>query len=155
MSAKLKAVPSSLSFDVDGELIQVPSGTYNMKFLYGETRYMHNRSPKLIVWCSIVDMGEHFGKKLARYYNVSSIRGKPGQNGRFKAGAKSDFVREYLSAVYQPVKRLDRIALSHLSESVIKAKVKTVTKGYNQREIPEPLQYSIIERIEGASHDYQ
>lgn len=154
MSAKLKAIPSSLSFDVDGDLVQVPSGTYNLRYLYGETRFMHNRSPKLVLWFSIADMGEHFGKKLARYYNVSSIKGKPGKNGNFKAGAKSDFVREYCSVVSQPVKRLDRIALSRLSENVIRAKVKTVTKGYNQRSIPEMLQYSVIEQIEGASHDY-
>lgn len=154
MSAELKVVASESFFEIDGDLVLVPPGTYNLKFLYGETRYLHNRSPKLVLWFSIIDMGEFFGAKVARYYHIKEIKGRPGKNGRFKAGAKSDFMREYFSVVTQRVQRMDRIPLTYLEDYVIKAKVKTVEKSYDQSKIPKALHYSVVEKVLEASGDY-
>ena len=154
MSAKLKVVASESYFEMDGDLVLVPPGIYVMKFLYGETRYLHNRRPKLVLWFSIVDMGEFFGARVARYYNIKEIKGRPCKNGRFKAGAKSDFMREYFSVVTQPVQRRDRIPLTYLENYMIKVKVKTVEKSYDQSKIPKALQYSVVEKVLEASDDY-
>ncbi|TNC82774.1 MAG: hypothetical protein C9356_02580 [Oleiphilus sp.] len=150
MVAELKVVESKGDFQLDGdELPLLPPGEYEVGFDCYETRFLH-RGHKLVLWFKVATMGEHFGKRLPRYYNISRMLGKAGKNGKFRAGRKSDFVREFYSVIPKQIGRLDRIPMTALNNVLVRAKVKTVTNGYDQRPIPEPLQYSVIEELVGA-----
>ncbi|MDH3280466.1 MAG: hypothetical protein OEQ18_04980 [Gammaproteobacteria bacterium] len=70
----------------------VPNGKYQLSFLYHETKLLHGGASKLVTWFRIADPGPYHGAKLARYYNVQKFVEKPGKNGGFKAGWKSDVV---------------------------------------------------------------
>jgi hypothetical protein len=136
--------------ELDGERpALVPPGTYELKFLHHETCVMFGRAPKLACWFTVITMGEHFGVKLARFYNVRRIIGRPARNGRFKAGWKCNFVREY-GRLFRLPSRLDRIAMSEFTRHVILGKVRTVTHGSDQAQIPDGLQYSVIEELTGT-----
>ena len=75
-------------------------------------------------------------------------QGRPGRNGDFEVSKKSNFLRDfYLICPGYPPQRLDRIPMSRFEGLTVLGKVKTVTRGFNQKEIPEPLQYSIISEI--------
>jgi hypothetical protein len=150
--AKLKVVDPCGSFAIDGEqLTHVEPGLYDLAYLYYETRFLHNRSPKLVVWFKIITMGSDFEKKVPRYYNVKRLIGKARKNGDFKVGQKSDFLREFFTVSTAPVTRLDRIPMGKLGEQIIQGNIDSVTTGYDQRPIPKQLQYSVVRQLVGVS----
>jgi hypothetical protein len=109
---------------------------------------MFGRSPKLIIVFSIVDDEMYSGVTLKRYYNVKKLKGRPGRNGNFVASKKSNFLRDFFRVCpAYPPKRFDRIPMSRLEGVDILGAVKTVTRGYDQKHIPESLQYSVITEI--------
>lgn len=153
MSAQLRAIDSGGDFQLDGdELTLIPPGVYQVGFDFHETRCLH-RGYKLVLWFKVTSMGEHFEKRLPRYYNIIKPIGKIGKGGKFKVGRKSDFIREFYAVIPKSVGRLDRVPMTALKSSLIRANVKTVTKGHDQRAIPEQAQYSVIQELLGASHD--
>jgi hypothetical protein len=107
---------------------------------------MWGKQNKLILWFSIADFGQHHGIRIARYYNVTRIVGKPGKNGAFKLSWSSSLLREYASLILMPT-RLDRIYLHHLSSLLIVGMVKTVRKTSQQEVLPEALHYSVVQKL--------
>ena len=137
--------------DIGSDFIpHVPPGTYTVAYIRHETAKLF-RTPKLVVWFRIVDMGQHFGKAIPRYYNIKRAIGKLGKHGGFHAGRSSDFVREYASIFPDRITRLDRIAMQPFQTAMIRAAVRTVTRDRSQRELATTLHYSVIERLIGAS----
>lgn len=133
---------------VDDDLPLVPPGEYALQYVQHRTWMMFRRCPKLIIEFAITDDDMYSGVLLNKYYNVKKLKGKQGENGNFVVGRKSNFLREFYSVCpAYPPKRLDRIPMSRLEGIDIHGKVKTVTKGHDQKEIPEALQYSVIAEI--------
>jgi len=133
---------------VEDDLPLIPPGEYIFRLAGYSTWLMFGRNPKLILEFTIVDSEMYGGVTLNKYYNVKKFKGRSGRNGNFVATPKSNFMRDFyrICPAYPP-KRLDRIPMSRLEGIDVRGKVKTVTKGYDQKEIPEPLQYSVIEEI--------
>jgi len=142
----------------DEVLPLVKPRVYDMVFLRYETaRMFRGKAPKLILWFKIADFtSEYFEAEVPRYYNVQEIIGKPGPSGRFKAGKKGDFLREYLTLfpaeaphnkkAEKKMQRFNRIPMSVFKGVLIECKVSTVTHARG-KPIPEPLQYSKIEEL--------
>jgi len=137
---------SASEFTID-EFPLVEPGTYQVHLTTWWTGLMFGKRPKLALTFRILTPGSAFGVELKRWYNVKQLIGKPGVRGRFHVGRSSEFLYDY-ATLGMPVERLDRFALSKLREVVLEAKVKTVTKDHKQRDIPEPLKYSVIESLQ-------
>jgi hypothetical protein len=143
-------IPSDATCSLDGEApALVPPGQYELRFDYFETKIIFKSAAKLILWFTVISMGPHFDTaKLARFYNVTKIIGKAQRNGRFKVGFRSDFLREYARLFRTPT-RLDRISMTAFGNHIIIGRARTVTRGHDQREIPEGLRYSVLEELTG------
>jgi hypothetical protein len=124
----------------------IPPGVYDFRFDYWETRVLFGRAPKLVLWFTVISYGDYFDRvRLPRNYNTRLI-GKAQRFGRFKPGFKCDFLREYVT-LFQMPPRLDRIPMSVFEKVIVVAKVRTVTTGSKQENIPPALQYSVIARL--------
>jgi hypothetical protein len=122
-------------------------GLYDFRFDYCETKVMFGRAPKLVLWFTVVTFGDYFDRvRLPRYYGVSKLMEKPRKWGRFKAGYKSDFLREYVTLFPKPL-RLDRMPMSAFEKVIVEGKVRTVSTGAKQEAIPAALQYSVIGQL--------
>jgi hypothetical protein len=130
------------------ELPLIPEGIYDLSYCDYSTCLMLGKNPKVVINFQIMDFGDQFLKIIPKYYGVKKLSGKPRKNGGFMVGRKSKFLRDFLTLFPgQSVKRVDRIPMSRFQGVIIKGKVKTVVKGFDQRKIPEPLQYSVIEDL--------
>jgi hypothetical protein len=142
--------------DLEGDRCQVigerpalvSPGVYNLIFLHHETMVLSRKSLKLALWFRIVTMGEHYGAKLPRYYNVARIEGKPRRGGGFRVGWSSAFTREYAALFNSLPARTDRIPMSPFEGAEVRGRVRTVTTGWRQKPIPALLQYSVIEELQ-------
>ncbi len=141
---------------IEGDAIpRVPEGGYAAQFIEHDTAmlFQHSRkrkpAPKLFLHFKLVELGPHHGVRLWRAYNVRELIGCPGRGGRFKVSRRSDLVRE-LAVIYQSRLRLDRISFADLKRVLVRVRVRTVEVDQRQRQIPEPLRYSIIAELIGA-----
>ena len=135
-------------FSVTDDLLpKIKAGVYDLAYVEHETvRMFKGRAHKLIMWFRIVTFGDHFEVVLPRYYNVQNVARKRTKNGSFKAGMKSDFLREYCTLFPNPIKRRDRISMSPFRQSIVRGKISSV-KEARGRDIPSELQYSRIEQL--------
>ena len=115
---------------------------YQLVFVKHTLKKLHSNGGKAILWFRIIDPGEFHGIILARYYNTDWVKPK---SGEFKAGWKSDLMREFALCHGAP-KRADRIPLSRYKDGIYKGKIETVKFARN-RPIPPDLQYSVIRSI--------
>ena len=110
------------------------------------------RQPKIVLQFRISTPGEFFDLVIPGYYNVSKLIGKPRSDGRFKANKKSNLVRDFARVFPDyTFTRFDRMPMSKLFGIVLEANVKTVLHGFDQRKIPESVQYSIVKQLNGRS----
>jgi len=125
----------------------ITQGVYKFGFLYYETARLFNQ-PKLILWFTLLSDGEYHGVKLKRFYNVRSLIGKSGKEGKYKpSGWSSDLIREYANLFGGVPDRLDRFSLKPFNNVIITGEVKTVSMDSKKRGIPACVQYSVIERL--------
>ena len=126
----------------------IKPGEYSLGFDHHQTARLFNQ-PKLILWFTVLSEGEHHGTKLKRFYNVRSLIGKSGKNGKYHpSGWSSDLIREYAHLFGSiPDDRLDRFSLNPFKKVIITGEVKTVTQDSKKRGIHEYVQYSVIERL--------
>lgn len=137
---------------IDGDLPPlIKPGEYEVVLVEYRTAMFFGRAAKLVLSFKIIEPGEGFEAVLERYYNLQRIIGKPGKNGDFKVGKRSDFLRE-LCTVFPTlnVRRLDRIPMSCFDGVIIKARIDTVTHDTKQAPIPKPLQYSKVSKLLGV-----
>jgi hypothetical protein len=127
----------------------IPEGIYSMVYVAHETRCFFGRSFKVVLWYRVLDFGDHFNTVLPRYYNVRRLIGKPGRNGGFAPGRSSDFVREFCRVSTGRITRLDRLPLSSLQNTIIRARVRTVSEDGKQKALPDSLHYSVIGEVLG------
>ncbi len=126
----------------------IPEGKYEMSYVGHSTWLFMGRQPKVVISFSIVDPG-YVGIILPAYYNAKHTIGKRGRNGQFKAAKKGNLLRDFYSIFpNEPVTRLDRLPLTKLKNSLVQGTVATVKTGFDQREIPKPIQYSVVRKIE-------
>ena len=126
----------------------IKPGVYSLGFEYYETARLYNQ-PKLILWFTVLSDGDYHGVKLKRFYNVRSLIGKPGKEGKYRpSGWSSDLIREYAHLFGSiPDDRLDRFSLKPFKDVIITGEVKTVSQDSKKREIHTSVQYSVIERL--------
>jgi len=114
----------------------VPPGEYELRFEHHETLVLFGRASKLVLWFTVISMGPYFDSvRLARFYNVKRIIGRPQRNGRFKVGFGSDFLREY-ARLFPAPHRLDRIPMSEFSRHIVVGRARTVTRGQIRAQFP-------------------
>lgn len=150
---RLQAVPVDDGVIVGDAAPLVPAGEYVGQFTHSETAVLFKTkrfpgAPKLFLHFRLVEIGPHNGTVLYRPYNVAALIGTPGRGGRFRASRRSDLVHE-LAIVYGRAFRPDRINLQPLSRVLVRLLVRVVERDREQREIPEPLRYSVIQRLIG------
>jgi len=125
----------------------IKPGEYSLGFDHHETARLFNQ-PKLILLFTVLSEGDYRGTKLKRFYNVRSLIGKPGRNGKYRpSGWSSDLIREYAELFGDVPDRLDRFSLKPYNNVIITGEVKTVSQDSRKRGIPECVQYSVIERL--------
>lgn len=121
----------------------IPPGIYDLAFVSYETKSMfRGKANKLYLHFKVMDMGPAFEAELVAYYNLQWVNGK-----KWKVGFKSNFLRDYVRLFDEVPDRLDRIPMTRFKEHLIKAKVKTVTHGADQKPIHKLLQYSVIQEL--------
>ncbi len=126
----------------------LPEGEYLVAYTLHETAVVFT-TPKVFVHLRIVNPGPYFDQRLFRPYRTTELIGKPGKNGRFTLKHRSEL---YLTMcwLYQARKlRPDRMSLRDLNRLVLRVTVRTVTKDYKQRPLPESLHYSVVDLIKG------
>ena len=125
----------------------IPEGDYDAVLKKYETNRLFN-TPKLYLHFEIITPGRGFGETLYRAYRVKDLLGKQGKNGKFLIGNRSEL---YLTMckLFEKRKnfRADRVRLKWFSNIVVKVSVRTVTKDYKQRDLPDCCQYSVIDNI--------
>lgn len=119
-------------------------GQYPAAFETWSTYRMFGRAPKLVLRFVLMDAPGQ--PRVERFYNVKSLIGPARKRGRFKAGANSDFVKDYFRLAGRGA-RPDRFALSRLHGRVFIVTLHTVRRDTKQRDIPEALRYSVITEI--------
>ncbi len=136
---------------VNDELIPLlKPGRYELCYEFHEAVQLF-RQPKLVIWFRVLDMGEHFGKFIPRYYNIKRTIGKKGRGGMFKAGRSSNFVREYARLFPNRISRLDRIPMEPFKGKRLIAEVRTVTRDREQEDLAASLHYSVVDRLLGVA----
>ena len=133
----------------DDKPILIPDGQYTLAYLEHKTWLFKGKHPKLTVTFAIQDFGEFYLSHINAYYNLLRIKGKPSRNGHFIVGWKSDFMLDYSILFGTPVRK-DRISMFKLRNIFVKATTRTVIKNRDQREYPEGLRYSVVDRLERA-----
>ena len=125
----------------------LPEGEYTLK-LESHHCAIFFKSPRLVLTFSVADFGEHFGAKLSRYYNVSSIKGKPGAHSNVKHKHSGDFMIEFYTLFPdQPRRRLDRIPMEPFYKASIIGRIRNVKRNNQQKKLPEQLQHSVIAEL--------
>jgi hypothetical protein len=149
MSVALKVVPVA---EADGvvEAVRpalIPPGEYDLHYLYHETAMMFvGKQPKLLLWFKVVTLGPFVDTKVARYYNVKRLLSKPGKRGRFAIGWHCELMFDYARLFGLP-RRADRLSLEALKGVVVRGKIRTVMRNWQQKPRPECLTYSVIDSL--------
>ncbi len=131
---------------VEGFRPLLPEGIWLEAKLTGHDTAFIFRAAKVILHFSIVQPGEFFGLKLFRAFRVKRLNGRPGPNGRFVLGARSDLYT-VLTKLLGITVRADRVSLHALKQMLFRVKTRTVRKNHEQKATPEVLCYSTIDEI--------
>lgn len=128
----------------------IPEGTYRFKVIGHETVCTFD-SPKLVLACAAIDLGQYHQTILRRYYCVERLVGKWGKGGRCKHKRRGDFMLEYFKLFPERARpRLDRVPLEPFRNEVLIGSVRTVKINSQQKKLPEQLRYSVIGSFDGV-----
>lgn len=114
--------------------------------LIGHNTAIIFRAPKVLLHFSVVEAGEFFGVTLFRAFRVKRLTGRPGPNGRFVLGARSDLYT-LLAKLLDVKLRADRVSLHALKHMLFRVTTRTVRTNHDQKATPEVLFYSTIGEI--------
>ena len=123
---------------------KIPEGVYQGVFVRQEMAVVF-KCPKIFVYFRITELGQHHGVELFRAYRVNT-QPRPGKSPKLILKPRSELLRMIQRLSGEKVRR-DRASLSTLRGKLLKITVRTVTKDYRQRDLPEYDQYSVIEDI--------
>ena len=140
--------PRGDDIEIDGIIWPlIPEGDYVARYTGCDTKYMFH-GLKAFLHFEIVDSGPHFGTKLFRAYNVKPAgRTKKGE-WKFKLVPRSQMFLD-LCRVYERKQRRDRISLNGLKSMLLRIRVRTVNKDYQQRPLQESIKYSVVSDLIG------
>lgn len=124
---------------------RIPPGEYQAYYRRHETAFMF-KSPKVFIHFEIHG-GEHGGTKVYAAYRVKELRGKPRKGGGIRLRHSQDLYRQFVRLTPNQRERPDRISLQRLRGCLLRVSVRTVTKDAKQRELPEALQYSVVDEM--------
>ncbi len=126
----------------------IPVGVYQAVFTHYETAMVF-RTPKAFLWFRIIEPGPYFGLVIYRPYRLKALKGNPRKNGGVLLGGNAELTRMLVRVLHIKV-RLKRLSPHALAGKVLRIKVRTVTTDYKQRDIPEPLRYSVVDDVVGC-----
>lgn len=133
----------------DAELVGapalIPPGEYQATYVKHETAFIY-KTAKVFVHFRIYG-GDYDGMKLFRAYRVHDLRGRPRKNGSFRLKHSQALYRQFVRMTVSGRERPDRISLMRLRGCLIRVSVRTVQKDSRQRELPEALQYSVVDEM--------
>ena len=124
----------------------LPAGEFVARFIGYETRLFFGRSAKVVISWSIVDPGPHFQATVRGFYAVRKLLGMPRRSGKFEIGITSRLARD-LARMLEARPPLDRVPIKSLSKGLYLLKCRTVTRDYDQEQIPESIQYAVVDRV--------
>jgi hypothetical protein len=134
-----------VAVDVSAYKPHVPDGDYSAILIGHDTAFIF-RTAKAILRFRIATPGPQCGIELFKAYRVWKLRSKPGRGGQIALRPTNELFVD-LVRLLQIKQRPDRISLRDLQGIVWRITTRTVTKDYQQRPIPDFLQYSVIDRI--------
>jgi hypothetical protein len=123
---------------------KIPEGVYEGVFVRYEMAVVF-KCPKIFIYFRVTELGQYHGLELFRAYRVTT-QPRPGKSAKLILKPRSELLRMIQRLSGEKVRR-DRASLSRLRGKVLRLKVRTVTKDYRQRDLPEFDQYSVIEDI--------
>lgn len=133
-------------FLIDTKYVQpkIPEGVYEGVFVKHEIATVF-KCQKIFVYFRITQLGPYYGLELFRAYRVNT-QTRPGKSAKLILKPRSELLRMIQHISGENIRR-DRASLSVLKGKILRLKVRTVTKDYRQRDLPEFNQYSVIEDI--------
>ena len=123
---------------------KIPEGVYEGVFVRQEMAVVF-KCPKIFIYFRITELGHYHGIELFRAYRVNA-KSKPGKSPKMTLKPRSELLRMIQRVSGDKIRR-DRASLSVLRGKILRLKVRTVTKDYRQRDLPEFDHYSVIEDI--------
>lgn len=123
----------------------VPDGVYLAVMFEHQTAFVF-RTPKVFLRFRIIDPGPHFETELFKPYRVHKLRSKPGPGGQIGLRPQGELFTD-LVRLLGIRRRSDRISLRDLKGRVWRIRTRTVIVDYQQRPLPEWLQYSTVDEI--------
>jgi hypothetical protein len=115
----------------------VPAGEYSLAYIGHELKFMFNTGKAFVNFRIVA--GECTGRGLYRAFNVRMKNTR-----RFTVAQSSALYREFCKLSGRRERR-DRIDLSRLRNTVIRARVRIVTHDQKQQPLPPYLQYSVVD----------
>ncbi len=140
----MESVPHPAT-EYDDEQPLIPQGKYTMTYVKHHYQKMFGRG-SLMVTFKVIDFGEHFEKKLVRYYNCHKTSQR-----KIVTRPKSDLQREFTAVTGICRKRGGIIQISAMKDIPVLAKVATVTKDKRQTELHEFCHYSKVAYLIGKA----
>lgn len=137
-----------VAIDAAGYKPRVPDAEYSAVVVRHDTAFIF-RTPKVILRFRITTLGPQCGVELFKAYRVAKLRSKPGPGGQISLRPGGDLFMD-LVRLLQIRQRPDRMSLRDLKGRLWKISTRTVTTDYEQRPLPEWLQYSVVDRITEA-----
>jgi len=144
-SAPLTEEPAEGGGTIEGGLITVPNGKYELRYMYYETA-MYFGSARVIVHCAIDAADQYAGVEVCRFYNVKEVTQPTGKYGDYVALPCGDLVREYKTLVTDP-KRMNRISFSVLKGKRLLGRLVRVTRNHSRDSLAPEHQYSKIKEF--------
>jgi len=126
----------------------IPEGIYRAAFSHHETAFVF-KTPKVFLWFRIIDPGPCFDRLVYGAYRARGLKGKPGKNGGFKLSAGGRLFKT-ICRILQIKRRPDRLSLRDLRHRILRVQIGTVTKDYQQQDLPEVCRYSVVKELVGA-----
>ena len=125
------------------EPVHVPAGDYWLTCTDHQTRRIFHQW-KLYLTFTIAE-GEHTGKELTRYYNITFVGRN--ENRRIRAGWHSDLMREYVWLFGEKPRRPAEIPVTRFMNHTFVGRVESVTKDQFGEPLAELMYYSRIKKL--------
>jgi len=124
----------------------IPEGKYHFKLVTHKTSLKFGK-PRLIMYMTVIDMGDQHGVALPCYRNVDSLKGEPRKRGGFVPPRGGTFMIEHCKLLPRYNPRRDRISLNPYYNNIIEAIVATVKKNNQGKALPEQLWWSKVDEL--------
>lgn len=141
-------LPEEFEVDYGRACPTIPEGIYRAVLTHHETAFVF-KTPKVFMWFRLIEPGPYFDRMVYAAYRARNLKGKPSKNGGFKLSAGGHLFK-MVCRILQIKRRADRLSLRDLKHRVLRVQIRTVTKDYQQRDLPEVCQYSVVQDVIGA-----